>query len=583
MDYRIEVYDTWGRRLASFDEVPLFEAVRTMPDQTDRIRGTLPTTLGELGPACRIRVIVAEQPFCDAYVTEVSPRWSDTRKLILDRYVNFHELIEVDAERPARDGNTTVSRGYVNREIGSIVKSAINSALGPVHYLVDHGAYPDGAQREYTKFEARKTAGNELEVGGISSGQWVGGARIDASGAYAKDGDTIAGLVVDGGVWPDLRFLMIDCEETGLNSHARSRHPEVADWTSAEYDASGYKLTGEAAKAALQDLLDTKGIDFIELNPHRDSSGAFDDRIDVYGRYLGVVYGGVSGTGECFNAAMVEKGLADVYLYQDGRYHVPELELKDFFSYAAENSDSVEATGQSLTSFDVSAGGFEALSTLAYAAGGFVWSVDVDLAIRFRKAERPDRVCFFNPLEMGVALGSGLGDMGNAVYFHGNPITGTVAKTYTRGASIDEYGYEARSLDHFGISLEEDADKLVEGLLDDLAYPQPTGAVVFWHGNSEVRVGDLVEMRGEGLRRLEREIDGEWGDRFAGKLVARVREVSHRFSGRQVQTRVKFTSPLRSVERPMGFMVRSQPGKSTLFQFRLDESAVGLDLGYHLD
>jgi hypothetical protein len=50
-----------------------------------------------------------------------------------------------------------------------------------------------------------------------------------------------------------------------------------------------------------------------------------------------------------------------------------------------------------------------------------------------------------------------------------------------------------------------------------------------------------------------------------------------------VETVAALTSPLRSVDEPVGFMVRSQPGASTLFQFRLDDETVGLDLGYHLD
>ncbi|HIJ74644.1 MAG TPA: hypothetical protein HPP83_11140, partial [Candidatus Hydrogenedentes bacterium] len=265
MDYRIEIYDTWGRRLSVYDDVPLLEATRSFPDEADAIRGVLPGAVSDLSPGYKVRVLVNGQLFCDAYVTRVAPQWSDTRKLVLDRYIHFHEVIEFEAERAARDGNTEVARAYVNREISAIVKDAINSARGAVHYLVQHGAYPEGAEREYAKFLARKTPGNELEVGGISSGQWVGSDRINASGAYAKDGDTIAGLVVDGGSWPDVRLMMIDCEETTRNSHAIKRHPEVADWSDAKYGASGYRVSADAAKAALQDLIDTKGIDYIEL------------------------------------------------------------------------------------------------------------------------------------------------------------------------------------------------------------------------------------------------------------------------------------------------------------------------------
>ena len=292
MGYRVEVWDTWNRRIAAYDDVPLLEVTRAFPDETDRIRGLLPAGTADLGPGYSVRVRVDGEPFAEATVTSVSPQWGDTRKLVLDRYVHFHEVIEFEAARGPRDGNTTVSPTYTNREVGAIVKDVINRAPGAIHYLVDHNDYPGGAEREYAKFLARKTDENELEVGGIGAGQWVGSGRIDAGAAYAKDGDTIAGLVVDGVAWPDLRFMLIDCEETSRNSHAVKRHPEVAEWTDARYAASGYKLRGDAAKDALQNWLDTKGIDYIELNPHQDAAGVYDDRVDAYGRYLGLVFGG---------------------------------------------------------------------------------------------------------------------------------------------------------------------------------------------------------------------------------------------------------------------------------------------------
>jgi len=577
--YAIEIYDTEGRRIGRYTDVPLLEAVRTWPGESDRVRGLLPEGIADLGHGYRVRVLVNDTLFCEASVTETAPQWSETRKLILEKYVTFREIIEFTARRDPLDGNTAVSRVYTNRSIDAIVKDAIQSASGPIHYTVAHTAYPDGAEREYQKFFARKTGTNELEIGGISAGQWVGSARMDLTNAYAKDGDTIAGIEVDGAPWPDLRLMLIDAEETSKNSHAIARHPEVADWTTAQYDASGYKLKADAAKAALQSLIDTKGVDFIELNPHRDASGLFDDRIDAFGRYLGLVYGG----GECFNAALVEQSLTDVYLYEDGKYLVPEMELKDYFSYTSTNVDSVEISPQTLINFDASGGVLEALTTLAYAAGGFIWSIDPNLRVAFRQAARPDRVLFFDPARMGVTLGSNSRDLVNAVYFEGNPITGTLEKTYWAGASIDAFGFYACSLDHFGISLEEDADKFVEGLLDDIAYPSLTGEVEYFDGFAEVTVGDLVEVRGGVLRRLDREIDGEWGNRFTGMLVARVKEVVHRFSGAHIHTRIRFTSPLRSVADPLRFTVRSQPQETELFQFRLDAEDVGLDAGYHLD
>jgi len=579
VDYRIELYDTWGRRIASYDEVPLLDATRTTPDKADTVQGMLPPGVMDLGHAYRIRVLVEDEVFCEAPVTRLEPSWGDRRRLILDRYVSFHEVIEIEAERPARDGSTTVAWAYKNRRIDAIVKEMINRALGSVHYWVTHSAYPDGAEREYAKFLSRKTAGNELEVGGISSGQWVGSNRMNLSGAYAKDGDTIAGLVVDGDSWPDLRLMVIDCEETSRNSHAIGRHPEVADWTDGQYAASGYKLAADAATTALQAFINTKGLDYIELNPHQDVAGDYDDRVDAYGRYLGLVYGG----GECFNAGLVEQGHADVYLYAGGRYHAPELELKDFFSYVGAYTDSIESAEEVLVRLDASGGVFEVLTALAYAAGGYVWSAGPDLGIEFQRVTAPDHVVFFDPVRMGVTLGSDSDALGNVLYVSGNPLLGSLSKTYSRSASINEFGVRARYLEYFGLVLEEDADKLAAGLLDDVAYPEPCGSVVFFEGNPGLRVGDIVELRDVPLRRLEREVSGEWGDTFSGKLVGRVSQVTHRFSGRRVGTRIRLTSPLRSVADPLSFMVRSQPGEHVLYQFRLDDDKVGVDMGYHLD
>jgi len=448
-----------------------------------------------------------------------------------------------------------------------------------VHYLVDHTAYPDGAVREFTKFSARQTPENELEVAGISTGQWVDSTRIDATGAFAKDGDTIAGLVVDGIAWPDLRLMLIDCEETSRNSHAISRHGEVADWTDAQYDASGYKLKADRATQFLQSLMDTDGIDYIELNPHKDASGEFDDRVDVFGRYLGFVYGG----GKCFNAAMVEQDHADVYLYEDGAFHVPEMEVKDYFSYTGPNEDSVETTTEFLGDYDVTAGVYEVLTAAAYAGRGYVWSVDEQLAVSFRRPQHVDRVVFFDRVDHALVLGSDAETVANGIVIQGNPELPLVDKLYVNGASADEYGFQLRFLDYFSINSIEDADKLGAGLLDDMAYPTPNGEIVFLNGRADVRVGDVLEFRGEELRRFDREVDGEWNDTFSGRLVGRVASVSHELRGTGVVTTAALTSPLRSVGDPIAFIVRSQPAAKSLFQFRLDDAAVGVDMGYHLD
>ncbi len=579
MEYRIEICDSMGRRIAWFDEAPLLEAVRSGPDAADRVRGMLPSDVPELGQDYGVRVIVEGAPFCEARITELRPEWSDTRRLIIDRYVRFHEILAFEAERPACDANTTVSRAYANRNVADIVRDAINSAPGAIHYCVEHNDYPDGAEREFGKLLARMTETNELEAGGIASGQWVGSDRIDASSAYAKDGDTIAGLVVDGNPWPDVRLMMIDCEETVRNSHAVTRHPQVAEWTDERYNLSGYKVRGDAAKAALDALIAGKGIDYIELNPHRDAAGAFDDRVDAYGRYIGLVFG----SGECLNAAMVELGHADVCLYEDGAYYVPDMALKEFYSYGGVHSNSVDSVEASLASFDVSAGIHEALTALAYAAGGCVWSIDTDLAVRFRRPERADRVIFFDPVETGVVLGSEAEGVANVLYLEGNPATSAFLKTYVRQESGDAFGWRPRHFEYFAIALEEDADKIAAGLLDDLAYPECVGEIVFHAGEANLNVGDLVELRDGPVRRLARALPGAWGGVFGERIVARVSEVRHRFEGKRVTTVAQLTSPLRSAADPISFITRSQPSASTLYQFRLDEEAVGLDLGYHLD
>ena len=578
MEYAVEVYDRRGLRVARYDRLPLMEATRTAPDEPDVIEGLLPEGIAELGPGYRIAVLLEEQMFCEAEVTWLGPQWSDTRKLILDRYVPFHEVIAFRAERDGADRNARVTQGYGPGRIGAMVKDIINAAEGPVHYLVAHGAYPDGAVREYGKYVSRKTPASELETGGIASGQWVEIPRLDASAAYAKDGDTIAGLAVDGIPWPDLRLMMVDCEELSKNSHAVARHLEIAGWTASRYAASGYALAAEASRQTLQRLIDTKGIDAVELNPHRGYDGAYDDRVDVYGRYIGLVYGG----GECFNAAMVEMGGSGVYLYGNGRFHEPEMRLKEYFSYAQPCRDSVDGGAAALTAFEADHGVFDLLTALAY-AGGCVWSIDTGGAVHFRNAEDRDHVLLYDPVVCGALMASNSGGIVNAICFEGNPILGPIEKTYVRGESAEAFGYRGKELRHFGIVHEDDADLLVNGLLDDLAYPETTGSITLHHGCNAVHVGDLIEIRGAPVRRLDPALESEWGGRFAGRLVRRVNRVTHRFSGRAVTTTLGCAPPLRSAANPLRRMTQHEGTETSLSQFRLDAVSAGLDLVHHLD
>ncbi len=577
MTYRIEVLDLSGRRVAMHDEVLLLDASRGAPDDVDRIAGILPAA-AELGIGYRIRVWVEGRLFCEAPVTVVNPQWGDMEKLILDQYVTFREMLAFEAQLSWADVDGNVSAGFVNAAIGDIVKGLINHAPGYVHYCVAHGAYPEGAQREWNKFVARKTLGNELEVGGIGQGQWVGANRIDAQHAYAKDGDTIAGLVVDGVAWPDVRLMLIDSEETSRNSHTFNIHPETQAWTDARYAVSGYKVRADAARVALQALVDAKHIAYIELNPHRDVTGAYDDRVDAYGRYLGLIYGG----GECFNAGMVEMGHAAVYLWQDGKFLEPSCELKDFFSYVGPNEDSIDPVSTVLMGFGASESLFEALTQLAYLAEGYVWSIDAEKVVAFRLAG-VDRVLCYEPVAMGVGLAADASSVVNDVLFDGNPASTGLSKMYRRYSSMDLYGDCAVSLRCNAIAYLEDADRLAHGLLDDLAYPNRNGFIQFHAGDASVNQGDVLELRGAPLRRLDPAASDEWGGRFVGRLVGRAQSVTHRFCGKHVRTTVQLTSPLRTVAAPLSFIARSQESTGELYELRLDDTTIGLDMGYHLD
>ena len=73
------------------------------------------------------------------------------------------------------------------------------------------------------------------------------------------------------------------------------------------------------------------------------------------------------------------------------------------------------------------------------------------------------------------------------------------------------------------------------------------------------------------------------GRRLSGAVVGRVDRIRHVLAGGKTETQVSLTSPLRSVHSPLSFMVRSQESATTLFEFRLDDAVVGLDVGFHLD
>lgn len=579
MDYSVEVYDRAGLRAGRFAEVALMQVTRTGPDGNDRIEGLLPLSVSRFGVGYSVRVLLEGALVATGTVTEVRPAWGEARRLILDRYVDFQELLAFTAEHDAGTLNRRVARSFKNQRVDAMVRAVLNSALGPVHYTVAHTAYPDGAEREYAKFVARQAVTDPLPIGGIDSGQWVDSTRIDATGAYAKDGDTIAGLLVDGEAWPDLRLMLIDCEETSLNSHAISRHPEIADWTAAQYNLSPYKRRADAAKARLQNYLDVKGLDSIELNPHQDPGGAYDDRVDAFGRYLGLVYGG----GECFNAGLVEEGHADVYLYDEGRYHVPEMALKDFFSYTGVYADSVAACDVVAGAFEARGGTLEVIAALAAMGDGYVFHVDNESAVHFRPGHVVDQIVSFDPVMAAVELGRDSSELVNLLRIHGDPMHGGVDSVHATGDSIDRFGVAFRLFPYFALSQAADAEQLAIGLLKDLAWPRRAGRAIFHRGVGEIMPGMLLEFRGAPLKEFDADLADAWGAAFEGKLAGRVARVIHRLAGESVETQVDLTSPYRSVASPLSFITRSQDSLSAFFQFRLDDASIGLDTGFHLD
>lgn len=575
MEYWVEVWDPWGRRIAAFDEIPLLEAEVNAPDEADRISGLLPAACPELGPGYTVRVYIDGTQVCDAEVVETRPEWSDRRKLILERYVHFHETLAFEAVGSKARWNPAVVLESPLMRADALAKRLIQEAAGTVHYTVDHTAYPDGAAREMAKFLERALLDRALEVGGVVAGHWAGGARVDASGAYAKDGKTVAGLVVDGAAWPDVRLMMVDAEELTLNDAAKVRHPETADWTAARYAASGYAVRAQKTKDALDALLAAKGVDYVELNPHVDGSGAFDGRLDGEGRYAALVFG----TGECLNAALIEQGFAGADL--ESLPLDPNLELKDFASYGGPSEDSIALgdAGFSWTQFDGPL--HDVLTALAYGSGGYAWGLSPEGTVWMRPVETVDRVVFYDPVVVGVVLGAQSAGVVNVLGVRTNPDRSSVRVEDRREPSVLAFEEERCELDAFWLDARSDAERFARTLLDEAAYPATAGEVYWFHGAPDMRVGELVELRGAPIERLSLELEGEWGGRFAGKHVARVRRVTHRIAGQRLETTAVWTSPMRSVGDPVEAVRRAQAAEAAYRLLGLD-GAASLDEAFEL-
>jgi hypothetical protein len=578
MNYHLEIRDPWGRRTAVFDEVPVLEAMHGGPDQGDWIRGVLPGEANQAAPGSSARLYVQGRCVCEGSIVRSTFERSDLTRRILDRRVSFHELVEFAAERPALADNAQVWRTFRNAPASEIVKCLINNARGRVHYTVAHGEYPDGAEREYAKFAARSTDANALAQGRIDEGQWAGPDRIDASSAFALDGNRIGGLVVDGIPWPELRLLMTGAEELERNNRAMARHPETTDWSDVRYASSRYALDAEAARAALQALIDEDGIDHVELNPHRGPDGAFDGRVDADGRYIGLVHG----NGRCLNAGLVERAPVDVELLNDGLLLPPEMALKEFLSYSGRQADSISASAEVVGEFAAMGGLYESVAALAYLAGGFVWSVDERGRLGFQRGDAVDRVLFFDATRMGVRTGAA--DVrANELLMHGGDALGAPGTAAARESSVRRYGRRGVELKYFSLARPEDAARLLEGLLDDLAYPATLGAVRAYDVDPQWTRGELLELRGAALRDVHEPLPDAWGGRLANRRVGRIQALRYEAAGRRMTIEAELGPPLRAVRDPLAFIAGGQPAPEMVRALRLDDEEAGLDAGYHLD
>ncbi len=572
MKMRLDLMDTWRQRIAVIEEAPAVEAMQRGPDQPDLLRCTLPHVEG-FGPGCAINVYVNDAPWRRYEVRRTQLSWDADFQPEHNTRTPVRDCMRVTAAADP-ESNRRMRRVYVDTSFEETFRDIISRTPGPLHYHVTHNAYPDGAQREYTKFCGRATADNALEYGGIGTGQWVDSARIDATAAWAKDGDTIGGLVVDGVPWPDVRLMMIDADETTLNNQARKQRPETALWTPERYAKSAYKLRADRATALLQALMDGKGISHIELNPHRDATGAFDDRVDAYGRYIGLVFGG----GECFNAALVEHDVADVFLYAEGRYHVPEHRLKEFYSYTGPHTTSHPVIGPHVNALDLDCGAMEAIALLTYMTGDHVFSVSPEMSVSLREITGPDHCYRYRSDMMAVTSGFTDADMINWLGVSGNGVLAPERLTDSRGESIGAYGLRATGMDVEWIGHDEDKQRLVQGLLDDLAWPRPEIRVTFFGGAPELTVGDIVAVVGAPLARRARRVSGEWNDLFdPDTLTGRIVELRHGMRGERTWTEAALSAPLRSVRAPIATMRRIRSKGEPLFALRLDEPLAGLD------
>lgn len=572
MNLRIELWDTLQQRIAVFSEAISLEATHRLPDKADTLECALPH-VDNFGPGCTLKVYVNNTPMQCYTVTDTRFHWDADFQPEYNTRPPLRDVMHVQAEAKSVYGNAHIRHAYINITLEEAFLDSINRVPGPVHYLIEHDAYPDGAIREYEKMIARCTSDNALQTGSISEGQWVGADRIDASDAYAKDGDTISGLKVDGILWPDVRLMMIDTEETSLNNHTYKRHPETTLWSSERYENSGYKVVADRAKAFLQQLLDTKGISHIELNPHRNSIGAFDDRVDAYGRYIGRVFG----NGECFSAALVEQGLADVYLYEDGSYLVPEHHSKDFFSYTKANTKSYPSMDTDIHALDLDGDIIEVLTLLAYLCEGKAFFLSPEMGVTIKDADLFDHEYRYAAHKMEVVSGFTDKDIANTITLSGNPLVSPGSVTLTDEESSNAYGKHGASIEAHWLGNDTDKQRLATALLQDVAYPAPAITVTFFEGAPELQSGDLVSITGAPLDRYARKLSGEWGNTFETTILGRVAEVRHFMKGKDAWTQATLSAPLRSIAAPLTLLRRIGSADDSLFALRLDEALAGLD------